>query len=118
MIKLNNEGYYCSKKVDFEDNNGHFVEKGFVVKYLIFLDEQKFLCSDWVNKDSINTDDISKIDRGGHYKIKDNLIKLVYQPGEWVKDCDLLSSTVLIHNFNNPGTKLIFQKDSVFLLKN
>lgn len=110
MIMQKKEGYYSSKRIDFEDNNGHYIEKGFIVRYLVFLDNENFICTDWKNKESFNLSDLSSIERGGKYFVKDNSILLKYKYGGYVENCDIVNEKMLIHNFNNPGTKLIFQK--------
>jgi len=110
MVKLKNEGFYCSEKVDFEENNGHYIEKGFTMIYLVFLDNENFICTNWKNKESFNLSDLSSIERGGKYFVKDNSILLKYKYGGYVENCDIVNEKMLIHNFNDPGRVLVFHK--------
>ncbi len=109
MNKLD-QGYYSSEKSLFKDHHANYIEEGFVKTFLVFLDEYKFLCTNWKNKEVINKDDLSLIQRGGEYKIEGDKVILIYDPSGWIEECTKVDENTILHHFSEPAKKMIFKE--------
>lgn len=109
MIYLSDLGYYCSDAVEYEDWHAGFLTKGTTARFLVFLNNSNFLCTNWGDKIALKKEDLETIDRGGKYNIINSRLELVYRRG-WKEECEILDSKTIIHPFLGPDRPLKFRK--------